>query len=277
MPAAGALATQRARAAGRRVDNRCTPSRVGTSQCVAGMDRLSTAGISDAAARVVLMRASPSPRRSGRPMPAYPVDDTQLGAFEPPTPCLAQPMLVVTVSRRSGWIHHEASRAAHAPTTVRVGGGRVMKKLRDIMRSGFLFTVQKDATVSEAVRLMVDHNVGIVIVIDRDRLVGVFSERDVVRRVLHQGLDPATLPVSEVMTPNVVTADAEMDYESAMSAMDEAGIRHLLVTSGSKMLSMISIRDLTRAVLHDREEEVQHLREYLYQVPAQSPGPYASA
>jgi len=152
-----------------------------------------------------------------------------------------------------------------------------MKKLRDIMRSGFLFTVQKEATVSEAVRLMVDHNVGIVIVIDRDRLVGVFSERDVVRRVLHQGLDPATLPVSEVMTPNVVTADAEMDYESAMSAMDEAGIRHLLVTSGSKMLSMISIRDLTRAVLHDREEEVQHLREYLYQVPAQSPGPYASA
>src|SRR5262245_40721419 len=102
---------------------------------------------------------------------------------------------------------------------VGVRGGRVMKKLRNIMRSGFLFTVQKQATVSEAVRLMADHNVGIVIVIDRDRLVGVFSERDVVRRVLRQGLDPATLPVSEVMTPHVVTADAEMDYESAMTAM----------------------------------------------------------
>jgi CBS domain-containing protein len=79
------------------------------------------------------------------------------------------------------------------------------------------------------------------------------------------------------MTSDVVTADAEMDYESAMSAMDEAGIRHLLVTSGSKMLSMISIRDLTRAVLRDREEEVQYLREYLYQVPMQSPAPYTSA
>ena len=151
-----------------------------------------------------------------------------------------------------------------------------MKKLRDIMRSGFLFTVQETATVSEAVRLMVDHNVGIVIVLDGERLAGVFSERDVVRRVLHQGLDPATLPVGEVMTADVITADAEMDHESAMSAMDEAGIRHLLVTSGSKMLSMISIRDLTRAVLRDREEEVQHLREYLYQVPPQSPAPYAS-
>jgi CBS domain-containing protein len=151
-----------------------------------------------------------------------------------------------------------------------------MKKLHDIMRSGFLFTVQEKATVSEAVHVMVDHNVGIVIVLDCERLAGVFSERDVVRRVLHQGLDPATLPVGEVMTADVITADAEMDYESAMSTMDEAGIRHLLVTSGSKMLSMISIRDLTRAVLRDREEEVQHLREYLYQVPSQSPASYIS-
>ena len=54
-----------------------------------------------------------------------------------------------------------------------------MKKLRDIMRSGFLFTVQEKATVAEAVRLMVDYNVGIVIVLDRERLAGVFSERDV--------------------------------------------------------------------------------------------------
>ena len=149
-----------------------------------------------------------------------------------------------------------------------------MKTLRDIMRSGFLFTVQKKATVSEAVHLMADHNVGIVIVLDGDRLVGVFSERDVVRRVLHQGLNPATVPVDEVMTPNVVTADAEMAYEAAMRQMDGAAIRHLLVTSGSKMLSMISIRDLTRAVLRDREEEIQYLHEYLYQVPVKSPAPY---
>jgi len=152
-----------------------------------------------------------------------------------------------------------------------------MKKLRDIMRSGFLFTVQKQASVSEAVHLMADHNVGIVIVLDHDTLAGVFSERDVVRRVLHRGLDAATLPVGEVMTADVVTADAEMDYESAMSVMDQAGIRHLLVTSGSEMLSMISIRDLTRAVLRDREEEVQYLREYLYQVPMQGSASYTSA
>jgi len=148
-----------------------------------------------------------------------------------------------------------------------------MKTLRDIMQSGFLFTVQKKAMVAEAVRLMADHNVGIVIVLDGSRLAGVFSERDVVRRVLYQGVEPARTPLGDVMTGCVITADAEMDYESAMRAMDEAGIRHLLVTSGSRMLSMISVRDLMRAAIHDRDEEVQHLREYLYQVPAGSSKP----
>ena len=152
-----------------------------------------------------------------------------------------------------------------------------MNTLRDIMRSGFLFTVQKKAMVSEAVQLMADHNVGIVIVLDGSRLAGVFSERDVVRRVLYQGLNPAQTALGEVMTGFVITADAEMDYESAMRAMDEAGIRHLLVTSGSRMLSMISVRDLMRAALHDRDEEVQHLREYLYQVPAEAPKSQATS
>jgi len=152
-----------------------------------------------------------------------------------------------------------------------------MKTLRDIMRSGFLFTVQKWGMVSEAVRLMADHNVGIVIVLDGSRLAGVFSEGDVVRRVLHRGLEPARTTLGEVMTECVITGDVEMDYESAMRAMDEAGIRHLLVTSGSRMLSIISVRDLMRAAILDRDEEVQRLREYLYQVPAGNPASHASA
>jgi CBS domain-containing protein len=97
------------------------------------------------------------------------------------------------------------------------------------------------------------------------------SERDVIGRVLHQGLAPASTRIGDVMTGCVITAEADMDYESAMRAMDDSGIRHLLVTSGERMLSMISIRDLMRAVIHDKDEEVQHLREYLYQVPAGSP------
>jgi len=142
-----------------------------------------------------------------------------------------------------------------------------MKKIRDIMRYGFLFTVQRAATVSDAVRAMAAHNVGIVSVLEGDKLVGVFSERDVVRRVVDRGLDPARTPVGDVMTTELVVADADEDYQSAMRKMDQANIRHLLVVSEGRILSMISIRDLMRVHMDAQGEEIRYLREYLYQVP----------
>ena len=142
-----------------------------------------------------------------------------------------------------------------------------MKKLRDLMRPDFLFMVQRNAMVAEAVRLMATHNVGIVNVLDGDRLVGVFSERDVVRRVVNRGLDPARTPVGDVMTRDLVVGDADEDYQSAMRKMDQANIRHLPVVSEGRLLSMISIRDLMRVDLQDKGEEIHYLREYLYQIP----------
>jgi CBS domain-containing protein len=147
-----------------------------------------------------------------------------------------------------------------------------MKKIRDIMRHGFLFMVQRTASVAEAVHLMTSHNVGIVIVLDGDKLVGVFSERDVVRRVVARGLDPARTPVDAVMTRELVVADVDEDYQSAMRKMDQANIRHLLVVSEGRMQSMISIRDLIRVDMQDKGEELQYLREYLYQTPPETAG-----
>ena len=129
-----------------------------------------------------------------------------------------------------------------------------MKKLRDIMRYGFLFMVQRNALVADAVRMMATHNVGIVAVLDGDKLVGVFSERDVVRRVVDRGLDPARTPVGDVMTTEIVVADVDDDYQSAMRKMDQANIRHLPVVSEGRLLSMISIRDLMRVDLYDKGE-----------------------
>ena len=142
-----------------------------------------------------------------------------------------------------------------------------MKKIRDIMRYGFLFTVQRATMVADAVRMMAAHNVGIVSVLEGDKLVGVFSERDVVRRVVDRGVDPARTPVGDVMTTELVVADADEDYQSAMRKMDQANIRHLLVVSEGRILSMISIRDLMRVHRDDQVEEIRYLREYLYQVP----------
>jgi CBS domain-containing protein len=141
-----------------------------------------------------------------------------------------------------------------------------MKKVHEIMRPGFLFVLQRDATVAEATRLMTTSNIGIVAVLDGDRLVGVFSERDVVRRVVERGRDPRRTQLSEVMTTELIVADADEDYQKAMSKMDRANVRHLPVVSQGRLLSMISIRDLLRVNLQDKDAEIQYLKEYLYQV-----------
>ena len=150
-----------------------------------------------------------------------------------------------------------------------------MKKLREIMRAGFLFVVQRDETVREAVQVMSANNVGIVLVLEGERLVGVFSERDVVRRVVGRGLDPDITPVGDVMTSQIVVGDPDEDYQSAMRKMDQANIRHLLVVKGPQMLSMISIRDLIRVDMQDKGEEIRYLRQYLYQVPLEPARPTA--
>src|SRR2546427_12680903 len=90
-----------------------------------------------------------------------------------------------------------------------------MKKLRDIMRHGFLFTVQRGATVAEAARTMAANNVGIVAVLEGDRLVGGFSGRDIVQKVGDRGLDPAPTPGAEVMTGRPVVGAAGREYQSA--------------------------------------------------------------
>ena len=142
-----------------------------------------------------------------------------------------------------------------------------MKTLRHIMRDGFLFTLQRDTTVADACRMMAAHNVGIVAVLDGERLCGVFSERDVARRVVDRRLDPTRTRLEEVMTSELVVADADEDYQSAMNKMDQANIRHLPVVSGDRLLSMLSIRDLMRVAIEERGAEIEYLKEYLYQVP----------
>lgn len=142
-----------------------------------------------------------------------------------------------------------------------------MKTLREIMRPDFLFVVQRTATVADAVRVMAANNVGIVAVLEGDRVVGVFSERDVVRRVIDRGQDPRRTPVAEVMTTDLIVADADQDYQTAMRTMDQANIRHLPVVSEGRLLSMLSIRDLMRVDIQTKGAEIRYLHEYLYQVP----------
>ncbi len=143
-----------------------------------------------------------------------------------------------------------------------------MKALRDVMREGFIFAMQQNDTIAEAASIMEANNVGIVAVLEGERLVGVLSERDVVRRVVNRGLDPLRTAAGEVMTRNLVVATPDEDYETAMRKMDIANIRHLPIVDGDRMVSMLSIRDLMRVDMARMTEEIRYLQEYLYQVPS---------
>ena len=144
---------------------------------------------------------------------------------------------------------------------------RLMKTIREIMRPSFLTFVPIAATVSDAVRAMTEHNVGIVAIVDGEQLVGLFSERDVVQRVVVRGLDPAVTPVEGVMTTGLVVGSADEPCQSAMRKLDQANIRHLPVVSEGRLVAMLSIRDLMRAEIDDTGDELEHLRAYLYQDP----------
>ena len=143
-----------------------------------------------------------------------------------------------------------------------------MKKLGDVMTQRSLFTVQQDAAVTEAVWVMDTHDVGIVTVLDGQRLAGVLSEQDVVRRVVARGLDPSRTRVADVMTSRVVVAEADDDCRAAVRRMDAACISHLLVGAEGRLLSMLSIRDLMRATAEDQAQEMRELRDYLERVPS---------
>jgi CBS domain-containing protein len=106
-------------------------------------------------------------------------------------------------------------------------------------------SVPKTAKVIDAVNVMVEHKVGAAIVLEDGKPIGIFSERDVMTRVLSRKLDPATTPVSEVMTSPVVPIASNADPLEAIQLMREKHIRHLPVVDGDgKVLGMLSIRHL---------------------------------
>lgn len=119
-----------------------------------------------------------------------------------------------------------------------------MTMLRDVMQAGTLVTVDQEQPVLAAVRAMASHDVRIVGVLAGNRLVGVFSERDVVRRIVARELDPARTRLGDVMTSSVIVADAEDDCVETLRRMEGAGVGHIPVMTEGHVLSMVSIRDL---------------------------------
>jgi CBS domain-containing protein len=127
-----------------------------------------------------------------------------------------------------------------------------------------IFHVEPATTVTEAVRKMNGHGIGCLMVIDDGRTVGIFTERDVLSRIIEPGRDPATTPVSEAMTADPVSIDQHATLEDAMAVMRNRRFRHLAVTGdGGELCGLLSINDLTGWLVEDREQEIDKLVNYI--------------
>jgi CBS domain-containing protein len=130
-----------------------------------------------------------------------------------------------------------------------------------------LHHIKAGTPVIDAVKTMVENNVGALPVLDGDRLVGVFSERDLMRRVIVKGVDPGQVKVRDVMSTELVTADINDDHTTCLQKMSQFQCRHLPVVDGNNLVAFLSARDLIKAEVEGIKSEIQSLTEYIHYVP----------
>jgi CBS domain-containing protein len=126
-----------------------------------------------------------------------------------------------------------------------------------------VYTIARTATVAEAVREMNEKGVGSLLVMGERRPAGIFTERDVLRRVVDADRDPALTRVGEVMTRDIAAIDPAWHVEDAMRLMTDRRLRHLPVMEGDELVGMISIGDLLRWVTINQEEHIRRMTEYI--------------
>jgi CBS domain-containing protein len=140
-----------------------------------------------------------------------------------------------------------------------------MARLAEILRKRppvvNIMTPQQN--VADAVQTMADRHVGAVLVVEAGRLVGIFSERDVLRRVLAEGIHPETTVLRSVMTRDPVTASPDDERMSAVQKMQEIGCRHLPIINEEVVVDTVSIRDLLFDEIEERDTQIQELKRYI--------------
>ncbi len=137
----------------------------------------------------------------------------------------------------------------------------------DLIRNQETFRVDCEQTVLDVARAMVERNIGAVPIFRGSELVGVFSERDLMKRVVVPGRDPATTRVAEVMTEDPLTVSPQEEVESCMLLMRRHGFRHLLICDGATLKGMVSLRDIMLHDLNEKDHEVRMMRAYIQATP----------
>jgi CBS domain-containing protein len=144
-----------------------------------------------------------------------------------------------------------------------------MAKVSDVLaaKGAGVMTIATKATVLDAAQLMNDQKVGALVVTDGDQVAGIFTERDVMRRVVAEQLSPADTTVGEVMTSEVVCGEPMMSVEEARSIFMNRRIRHLpIIEQDGTLVGVISLGDINAWQLDGQEVTIKYLHQYLYGV-----------
>jgi len=140
-------------------------------------------------------------------------------------------------------------------------------RIYDLIKNQETYQVEMGVTVLEAVRAMVERNIGAVPVVHNGRLVGIFSERDLMKRVVAEGCDPRRTCLAEVMTEDPLTVNTTEELENCLALMRRHGFRHLPVCHDGQLVGIVSLRDILLHDLSEKDDEVRMMRAYIHSVP----------
>ncbi len=126
-----------------------------------------------------------------------------------------------------------------------------------------IIAVTRQTPVLEAIRLMAENHIGAVLVMQGEELVGIVSERDYARKVILQGRSSADTPASVIMSHPVTCVSPADSANTCMAIMTERRIRHLPVLEGDRLVGLVSIGDLVKAVIEDQRQEIAQLQQYI--------------
>ena len=126
-----------------------------------------------------------------------------------------------------------------------------------------VWSVSPDTTVYEALQLMADKNVGALLVVEAEALAGIISERDYARKVILEEKSSMSVPVKEIMTVKVLCVSPESSIEECMAIMTQQRIRHLPVLDNDKLVGVVSIGDVVKAIISHQEFMIEQLQNYI--------------
>ncbi len=140
-------------------------------------------------------------------------------------------------------------------------------KVADILKSkgNFSYSMPANSTVFEALKMMAEKNIGALMVIEEDKLLGIFSERDYARKIVLQGKASQDTALNDIMTKTVITVQGEDSIEQCMALMSKNKIRHLPVVDNNKVSGIISIGDVVMSIIETQKETITHLQNYIAQ------------